>query len=54
VKHVRGWNVANDTGDDVAPVNLEAVKALVFPVLCWMTECITGYGPAKEVEDAKN
>lgn len=54
VKHVRGWNVANDTGDDVAPIDAAAVKQLAFPVLCWMVDCVTGYGPAKEVEEAKN
>lgn len=54
LRHVRGWNVANDAGDDVAPLNADTVKQLAYQVLCWMCDCITGYGPAAEVTDAKN
>lgn len=54
VKHVTGWNVANDKGDDVAPVTPETVAELAYPVLSWMVNCVTGYAPREEGEDAKN
>lgn len=53
-KHVTGWNVAGDDPDTVAPVSLDTVTELAYPVLDWMVNCITGYAPQTEAEDAKN
>lgn len=54
VKHVTGWNVANDDGNDVAPINPVSAAELAYPILSWMVDCITGYAPQVEVEEAKN
>lgn len=53
-KHVTGWNVADDGGDDVAKIDAESVAQIAYPVLSWMANCITGYAPRTEIEDAKN
>lgn len=54
LKHVTGWNVANDDGTDVAPLAAESVAQLAYPVFSWMINCITGYAPRSELDDAKN
>lgn len=54
LKHLTGWNVAGDTAEDAAPITAEVIAELAYPVLNWMVNCITGYAPRAEVEDAKN
>lgn len=54
VNHVKGWNVAGDVAGDAAPLTPETVAELAYPVLSWMVNCITGYAPKSEADDAKN
>lgn len=54
LKHVTGWNVAGDNPAEAAPITEEVVAELAYPVLTWMVNCITGYAPRTEVDDAKN
>lgn len=52
-KHVTGWNVAGDEPDSVAPITEATVKELAYPVIDWMVNCVTGYAPVTELDDAK-
>lgn len=53
-KHVVAWNVEGDEPGTVAPLGVESVKQLAYPVLDWMDSCVNGYAPKSEVADAKN
>jgi hypothetical protein len=54
LKYVTGWNVADDTGENVAEINEQTVKELAYPVLDFAVNCITGYAPTKAGEEEKN
>jgi hypothetical protein len=53
-KKLTGWNVADDTGEDAAPLTPESLAEIAYPVLDWMINAVTGYAPTDEVADAKN
>lgn len=53
-RHVTGWNIPDDTGENVAKIDAATVKEIVYPVISWMVDCITGYAPVVEADDAKN
>lgn len=54
LKHLVGWNIEGDEPGTVAPITEVTVGELAFPLLSWMADCVTGYAPRKEGDDAKN
>lgn len=54
LKHVTQWNIQDTEPGTVAPLTPDVMKEIPFPVLDWMIDCIHGYAPKVEREDAKN
>lgn len=54
LKHVTVWNIQDTEPGTVAPLTPDVMKEIPYSVLDWMIDCINGYAPKTEREDAKN
>ncbi len=52
-EHLVGWDIDGD-GDAPAPLVAASFKRLPLPLLDFMVDCVTGYGPDEAARDAGN